>query len=568
MLSTIPASAIVTVNPGVISAGGDALSLNGLMLTTSVRPPIGEVLSIPTLAGVIDYFGADSLEANIAAVYFAGFDNSQIKPNNLLFAQYPESAVAGWVRGGNVGGYTLTQLQALSGVLTMNIDGTPYTSSAIDLSAATSFTNAAQRINRALGVTGETAATFTGSIAGTVLTVSATGSGLIEVGQVLSGTGITAGTYITGLGTGLGGLGTYTVSDSQSASSTAITAKTPVVTYDNIATAFLVTSPTTGVDADVGFATGTISAGLKLTEATGAIDSGGAAATTPAAFMNSIVTLSQDWASFTTLFEPSKDDKEAFAGWNATQNNRWLYAMWETSAAAATADPSSTAGATIVADEDSGTAMIWQPEDYYTQAFVMGAIASIDFTQTEGRANLAFRQQSGLTPGVRDQTTAAQLIANGYSYYGAYATATTGDNFFYPGQVVGPFAWIDTYVNQIWLNTELQAALLQLLLNVRSVPYNDAGYNLIRQACADPINAALNFGAIREGVPLSASQAAQVNAAAGIKIDGVLATAGWYLQVKPATAPQRAARSSPPMTLWYMDGQSVQSVNLASIVIQ
>lgn len=568
MLATIPASAIVTVNPGVISAGGDALSLNGLMLTTSVRPPIGEVLSLPTLQGVIDYFGADSLEANIAAIYFAGFDSSQIKPNGILFAQYPSAAVAGWVRGGNVGGYSLAQLQALSGVLTMSIDGTPYTSSAIDLSAATSFTNAAQRINRALGVTGAAAATFTGSIAGTTLTVSATGTGLIEIGQVISGSGITAGTYITALGTGVGGLGTYVVSDSQSAGSTAITAKTPVVTYDNISTSFLVTSPTTGASSVAGFGTGTISAGLKLTEATGAYDSAGSAAATPSAFMNVVVTLSQDWASFTTLFEPVKADKEAFAAWNATQNNRWLYAMWETSVAATTADPSSTAGATIVDVGDSGTAMLWQPEDDYLHAFVMGAIASIDFTQTNGRANLAFRTQSGLTPGVRDQSTAEQLITNGYSFYGSYATATTGFNFLYPGQVVGPFAWIDTYINQIWLNTELQAALLQLLLNVRSVPYNDQGYNLIRQACADPINAGLNFGAIRPGVPLSASQAAQVNAAAGLKIDGILSTAGWYLQVKPATAQQRAARASPPMTLWYCDGQSVQNVNLGSIVVQ
>lgn len=568
MLSSIPASAIVTVNPGVVSAGGDSLSLNGLMLTTAARSPIGEVVSIPTLAGVIDYFGADSLEANAAAVYFAGFDNSQIKPNALLFAQYPDSAVAGWVRGGNVSGYTLAQLQAVAGVLTMSVDGTPYTSSAIDLSAATSFTNAGQMVNRALGVTGETAATFTGSIAGTTLTVSATGTGLIEVGQVLSGSGITAGTYISALGTGVGGLGTYVVSDSQSVGSTAITARDPVITFDAISTAFQATSPTTGASSLVGFGTGTISAGLKLTEATGAYDSPGAAAATPAAFMNGVVAVAQDWASFTTLFEPSKANKEAFATWNATQNNRWLYAMWETSAAAYASDPSSTAGATIIANDDSGTAMLYQPEDDYLHAFVLGAIASIDFTQVEGRANLAFRQQSGLAPGVRDQTTAAQLITNGYSFYGAYATATTGDNFLYPGQVVGPFAWMDTYVNQIWLNSEIQAALLQLLLNVRSVPYNDAGYNLIRQACADPINAGLNFGAIRQGVPLSAAQAAEVNTAAGMKIDGVLSTRGWYLQIRPATAPQRAARSSPPMTLWYMDGQSVQSVNLASIVIQ
>lgn len=65
-------------------------------------------------------------------------------------------------------------------------------------------------------------AVFTGSIAGTTLTVTATTTGTVQVGQVLSGTGITAGTYITALGTGTGGAGTYTVSASQTVSSTTI----------------------------------------------------------------------------------------------------------------------------------------------------------------------------------------------------------------------------------------------------------------------------------------------------------------------------------------------------------
>jgi hypothetical protein len=84
----------------------------------------------------------------------------------------------------------------------------------------------------------------------------------------------------------------------------------------------------------------------------------------------------------------------------------------------------------------------------------------------------------------------------------------------------------------------------------------------------DPILAALNFGAIRGNVPLSSSQAAQVNNAAGTKIDTVLSSRGWYLQILPATAQVRAARGTPPMTFLYMDGGSVQAINLASIVIQ
>lgn len=74
------------------------------------------------------------------------------------------------------------------------------------------------------------AASVTGSISTTTLTVTAVGSGTLTVGQTLSGSGVTAGTKITALGTGTGGTGTYTVSASQTVSSTTITAAGAVST--------------------------------------------------------------------------------------------------------------------------------------------------------------------------------------------------------------------------------------------------------------------------------------------------------------------------------------------------
>lgn len=68
------------------------------------------------------------------------------------------------------------------------------------------------------------AAVVTGAIAGTTLTVSAVTSGTLAVGMEITGSGVTAGTTITALGTGTGGTGTYTVSDSQTVGSTTITA--------------------------------------------------------------------------------------------------------------------------------------------------------------------------------------------------------------------------------------------------------------------------------------------------------------------------------------------------------
>ena len=56
------------------------------------------------------------------------------------------------------------------------------------------------------------AGSFTGYISGTTLTISAVASGTLQVGQVISGSGIASGTTITALGTGTGGVGNYTVS--------------------------------------------------------------------------------------------------------------------------------------------------------------------------------------------------------------------------------------------------------------------------------------------------------------------------------------------------------------------
>jgi hypothetical protein len=63
----------------------------------------------------------------------------------------------------------------------------------------------------------------TGAIAGTTLTITVATSGALYIGSLLTGTGVTAGTTISAFLTGTGGVGTYTVSASQTVSSTAIT---------------------------------------------------------------------------------------------------------------------------------------------------------------------------------------------------------------------------------------------------------------------------------------------------------------------------------------------------------
>ncbi len=69
-----------------------------------------------------------------------------------------------------------------------------------------------------------TGAVVTGSTSTTTLTVTGVTSGVLQVGSQISGTGVTAGTIITALGTGTGGTGTYTINISQTVALTSITA--------------------------------------------------------------------------------------------------------------------------------------------------------------------------------------------------------------------------------------------------------------------------------------------------------------------------------------------------------
>ena len=645
MAEGVSASQFVGVSPGVLAAGGTGLDLSGLILSYNKRVPIGSVQSFASPGAVASFFGGGSIEATLANIYFAGYQNALQQPGALLFAQYPwTSAVAAYLRGGSVAALSLAALQAITGVLTIMVDGVAHTSSTINLSSATSFSSAAALIQTALGaedasVTGAIApasASFTGQIAqnvltassvtgsivpaavlsggtvtagttiiqqltgpaggagtyevsvsGTVasasltavnsavgiLTVSAVGSGTLETGQVLAGTNVAAGTYISGELTGTGGDGTYIVTPSGTTSSTTITAGNVAVTYDSVSGGFVITSGTIGPNSTVGFATGTISTPLNLTAATGAVTSQGAAIAVPGAFMAALVDQTQNFAAFGTAFEPVNADKIAFAAWNNSVNNgtTYKYDMWSTDVLDTEVPNTGSAFASINAAGYAGTDLIYAPVNLSSaMAFSLGFGASLDFEATNGRATAAFKSQSGFPPDVVSTQVYANLKQNGANCFTLVSTRNQANNsvFFANGAISGPFKWIDSFLDQMWLTDQIQVELLDFLRTLPSIPYNTAGYTAIEQVlAAGPIDAALNFGAIRTGVPLSADQIAYVNNAAGLNVAPVITEVGWYLLIQPASPAVRAARLSPAMTLFYTDGQSVQVLNLQSLEV-
>lgn len=648
-MSTIPASLIVNVLASVLSAGGLGLNGAGLMIDNSGRIPAGSVATFNGTPAVQSYFGSASKQAAEAAIYFTAPTLATIQPASLLMANYNQTAVSAFMRGGNLSALTLAALQQISGSLNITIDGAPHNASALNLSAATSFSNAASLIQTAINgaltstgvMTGTIApATFsiTASIAGNVMTVTAVASGTVVNGAAITGTGVTAcvvsnqlsgttggigtyavsisqnaasttisgtygivnvtavtsgsfglgltitgssvtaGTIITQLGTGTGGIGTYFVNFTQTVGSESLTGTTTaaVVTFDSIAAAFVVTSGTTGTASTIAFATGSTAAALALTSATGAVLSQGQYALTPAAFMTALITVNQAWVNYMTIFDPDGGagnvQKQALAAWKNTalNGNRFGYFCWDAdNSPAASSNAAASLGQILAANNDSGTMLIWEggaTQDTGLCAFALGWAASINYTQTNGRSVFAFKSQAGLVANVTDPVTAGNLASNNYNYYGAFGAATQNFTWEYNGKITGPYLWADSFQTQVWLNSFFQIQLLTLFQNSLSVPFTPAGIGLIQQTCQTVIQAGLLFGAFAPNT-LTSAQIAQVNAAAGQNIATTLQTQGYFLLVTLPPQTVQAARGPWNITFFYIDRNSVQSITLNSIMV-
>lgn len=498
---TIPISQVVDIVPGVVGTGGNPLSLNAVAVSNNTTlVPTSQFLEFTDPDAVGDYFGSSSSEKEEADKYFAGYDNSFKKPGTLYFAGYATAATGAWLRGTSIAGMTLTELKAITGSLSLYIDSDEYqTTTDLDLSAVTSFTDAATAIKTALGI---------------------------------------------GVGDG-------------------------TVTWDAAHSVFVVASLTTGATSTITFATGTAASALGLDA--GVLNQG-VAADTPASAMDRIKDQGNNWATFFTTFVPALEvDRPAFlkgfGDWVTTQNDEYLYIAWDNANGYKTANNPAVFGSIVNANKIGGTYVVYGEAIH--AAASAGYVASIDFQAVNGRATAAFKSQEGLATTVNNLADANAVLSNGATYYGAYgARGGNLDNCFYNGQMPGSkFKWVDTYVNQIYLNSQLRLAIWNGLRSVNYAPYNAQGETLIRSWCADPIAEALNNGTIQTGIQLSASQKATIAQQAGLDISNELYGQGYYLQILPATAQIRGQRQSPPCKLWYTDGGSIQAISLASIAI-
>ena len=499
----ISASEIVQVVPRVLSGTGSDLDFNGLFFTTNNNLQTGVATPFANASAVGDFFGFQSDEYNAASVYFGGYSNSLSKPGNLYFYKYAKNPVAGFCRG-----------------------------AAMDSDSAEALAS-----------------------------VKAISSGTIQL--TVDGTTVQASdvdfSEVNSLSAAADKLGEALVYGGSDACT---------VAYSSLHNAFTITSNTSGVSSNVSVATGTVAEVLKLTADAGAVTSAGADAQTYTECLNELTQNLQNFVTFSTIETTSADEVVELAKWSNTQasaGNQFLYVYHDTDVKLTQAGSTNTIADQLIELNLDGVTGVYGDVRY--AAFIMGIAASIAWSQANSTITFKFKSVSGLEANVNNTQISKNLSEKSMNFVGNYATRNDNFIFLANGEMFGQWAWIDAYLNSIWLNNALQVQIMSGFQLSPRVPYTEAGYAQIRSWCMDVIKRAKNNGVLEAGVTLSETQKTELQREAGLDISDDLYTNGYYLQILDADVTDRQNRKSPPANFWYTYGGAVHKLSLPSTAI-
>lgn len=497
----IPISDIVNVRPRLISAGQTGLELNGLFLSDNLSLPVGGVLGFTSAADVALYFGSSSDEHTAAAQYFNGYDNSLKTPARLYFGR--------WVSD--------------------DTGAAPYLRTA------------------PLGLTLDELKAVNGTL---VVTFSGVDATITLNFNTVTSFSMAASEMQTDLRAAVSGNQNFTGA---------------TVTYDSLLDAFVITAGEKGATKTITYTTGTASALLKLTEATGAVISQGADKESPADVMNHILTITDNFVTFSTIADLTDELNLSFAAWASSKDTRFLYVIHSTEANLLIKGDTNNIGSKVITANYSACCSIYGNFQY--AAFIMGITGSIDYTRTNGAITYAFKRSTGLAFNISEAGKAEALREKGFNYYGDYSENNSSFTFLYPGSMYGRYSWIDVYVNAVWLNANLQLSGINLLTVIPRVSYNINGYAIIAAALQEPMNQALSSGACEAGVSFSAVQKQELNREAGFDLASLLTANGFYISIADPGAVARGQRLTPIINLWYTYAGAVQKMTINSTLV-
>ncbi len=339
--------------------------------------------------------------------------------------------------------------------------------------------------------------------------------------------------------------------------------------FSSVNNTFTITSGTVGEEGSVSFADGSIAEIMNLTKSSGAtLSAGENANNTLTNCLNTITQKFQNFVTFTSLFEPTDDQAVEMGTWasnNANQGTMYLYVCWDSDPNNLVQSYNDTITDKLKALNIGATTVTFGT--YKECAFIMGAAASVDYSQTNGTITFAFKAQNGLGATINDTTDHDTLLNRGLNFIGNYATRNDQFVFLYNGQMLGEWAWIDAYLNAVWLCNALQVQIMAGFKANRRVPYTESGYSIIRSWCRDVINRGLNNGVIDTGMSLSETQKTNLIQELGGDYSDEITNNGYYLQVVDVSATERQHRESPKCNLIYCYAGSVQKLNLPVVAV-
>lgn len=529
---SIPLSKVISVNPRVLSNGVQGLNFNGLFLTKSDVVPVDTLLTFGNASEVAEYFGYESAQYKAALSYFNGYENSFSKPRGCFFFRHVYKDAAAYLRGApnDDAAAQLTDLNKISnGYIDIYLGPDKLEISGIDFSKCASLSDAA-----------------------TVLQDCINDAGLENSNEVWT------------------------------------KAK---VRYSAQTRAFTITAGVVGNEIAVDHAVGPVAQIMRLDKISGGILSRGCAERSYMQTMDKAYAETGNFATYATIEEVSlAAEAEELAQWannKFSEGALFLY-VWHTSDVSLSADDDvllkstvgyATVGDAVVVNAGAGRAIAErfiksEPQgvcgvygDSRYAAFIMGAVACIDWNQPNASITFAFKSQSGLPANVSDVETYRTVSDLKLTLLGDFASRNDSFKFTANAQVFGNYNFIDTYVNAAWLVDKLQTKIASSFVNSARIGYDAAGRALIAAFSKPVFQQALLNGVITSGLTLSTDQKEILKQEAGIDISTELSSNGYYLQVLDADTDTRNKRASPPCRLWYTYSGAVHSLNIAATAV-
>ncbi len=482
---------------------GCCLTRNVLILTTS------KIKKFTSLANVGLFFGTASEEYKQASIYFKASTASPQKPPYIYFGRYIDAVYAPYVRSQTFKN-VISLLPAIklitAGSITITIDATDYVTSTINLSSATSISNACSLIQAAVVAAHATLTTLS-------LTFNTT-------------------------------LNNFTLTSGE----TGVSATMGYCADSNIATLLGLTQATAaylsqGVDA------------LTPTE-------------NMVSLSNDWQDTANFWA-IDNLGDTTTDTQVEIAKFANDRNDSCAYLI-SSSDSAMVSDNDTTSIFYILSSLGyKNTAVQYEASGVKISPFIAGLFAAADYTQDNSAITAAFKSQDGLPYSISITAEAQILTDKGVNYYGIYKLTGGAAQFTFlqPGKILGEWQYLDNLMAQIYLARNLQLQLASYFTTVTEVTNDTNGQSSVRGIMVSVLEQCIDNKIISKGQIFDKTVQQELQTNYGISTTE-LTNNGYLIQVNAATTLERQTRTSPPWWIFYVKGSAIQKLPIYTVQMQ